>query len=85
MPPAWHSVFREADGSVSMTRVCLLLSTIGILGTWSLLSFIHHEVLDLPGGPVSVLIAFCGLKYAQQKGESSGPLEHSALTLPHRE
>ena len=69
----WHSVFREADGSVSSVRFCMILVTVAVVGLWLGLSIAKRQVLDLPLG----LVAFVGLPYGvkgwQAPHESDGP------------
>ena len=65
-------MFREADGSVSMTRCALAFTVVTILGTWSTLCFQKGVVLDIPWGVDVVILAFCGLKWGQLKHESDG-------------
>ena len=69
----WHSCFREADGNVSAARVALILSVLIVLGTWSILSFVHGHVEEIPPGPVTIVLGAYGMKVIQQKGESDGP------------
>ena len=73
----WHTMFREADGSVSMTRCCLAFMTLIVFGGWLGMSIstvrAGGKLLDLPWGVVSGLGFGWGVKGWQKPHESDGP------------
>ena len=78
----WSTLFREADGSVSSTRVLMLAAGLLIVGTWAGICVAHHrqiaasgKMIDIPWGVVAVFGICCGLKWAQLKHESGGPAD----------